>query len=366
MAITVARCRPCAVRVSYSAESNDLTPDRSGPTHLQSGSNHEDQEPGDERTHAHEVVLVNPPLNATNRIQAGELSIAYVDEGRHDAEPVVLLHGFPYDIHSYDDVVPLLVEAGFRVLVPYLRGHGPTTFLRPDGPRSGQQAALGADLLAFMDALGLERPILAGYDWGARAACVVSALWPDRVRGLVSVNGYLIQDIATSQLPIRPDLEAGLWYFWYFSTDRGRAGLSENRKAIAEVIWKRNSPEWHFTRDHLDLVAESFENAAYVDVVIHSYRHRLGLVPGDPQYEEIESELGKRPVITVPTVTLDGQADGNFPATDGSSTAHLFSGPRLHRQVPRAGHNLPAESPRTFAEAIRDVADPSGLGKGTP
>lgn len=309
---------------------------------------------------------MNPPLFAANRVQAGELSIAYVDEGPHDGEPVLLLHGFPYDIHSYDDVVPLLVEAGLRVLVPYLRGHGPTTFLDPTGPHSGQQAALGADLLAFIDALGLEQPILAGYDWGGRAACVVAALWPDRVRGLVSVNGYLIQDIASSQLPIRPDLEAGLWYFWYFSTERGRAGLTKNRAAIAEVIWKRNSPQWHFDADRLDLVSETFENAAYVDVVIHSYRHRLGLAPGDPQYEEIEAKLSKRPVISVPTITLDGQADGNFPATDGTASAHLFSGPRWHRQVPLAGHNLPAEAPTVFVEAILDVADPLGLGAGTP
>jgi len=306
--------------------------------------------------------LIQPPRSVT----AGELSVAYRDHGDAHAEPVVLLHGFPYDVHTYDDVVPLLVEAGFRVLVPSLRGHGATRFLRADTPRSGQQAALGADLLAFLDALALEQPILAGYDWGARAACVVAALWPERISGLVSVNGYLIQDIAASATPLAPELEAGFWYFWYFATERGRAGLSRDARGIAEVIWRRNSPEWRFRDEDLDRTAEAFANPDYVDVVIHSYRHRLGLASGAPAFAELEQRLADLPPIAVPTITLDGTADGNFPATDGSQHARFFTGPREHRQVEGAGHHLPAEAPHAFAEAVLDVAEPPGDGAGTP
>lgn len=309
------------------------------------------------------MIATNPPLH---RVDAGELSVAYYDVGSATGEPVVLLHGFPYDVHSYTDVAPQLVEAGFRVLVPYLRGHGPTRFLDEHSDRSGQQAALGADLLAFLDALDLEEPVLAGYDWGGRAACVVAALWPDRVSGLVSVNGYLIQDIAAAQNPIRPDLEAGFWYFWYFATERGRQGLELNRREIAEVIWRRNSPEWAFGDEDLARAARAFDNPDYVDVVIHSYRHRLGLAPGSPRYEELEQRLAAAPAISVPTITLDGTADGNFPTTDGSQHAHLFTGPREHRQVAGAGHHLPAEAPHAFAQAIFDAAEPPGDGAGTP
>lgn len=309
------------------------------------------------------MIATNPTLR---RVEAGELSVAYYDLGDATGEPVVLLHGFPYDVHSYTDVAPQLVEAGFRVLVPYLRGHGPTRFLDEHSDRSGQQAALGADLLAFLDALDLDEPVLAGYDWGGRAACVVAALWPDRVSGLVSVNGYLIQDIAAAQNPIRPDLEAGFWYFWYFATERGRQGLELNRREIAEVIWRRNSPEWVFGDDDLARAARAFDNPDYVDVVIHSYRHRLGLAPGSPRYEELEQRLAAGPEIRVPTITLDGTADGNFPATDGSQHAHLFTGPREHRQVAGVGHHLPAEAPHAFAQAIFDVAEPPGDGAGTP
>ena len=299
-------------------------------------------------------------------IDAGELTVAYVDAGDPAAEPVVLLHGYPYDIHSYVDVVPLLTDAGYRVLVPSLRGHGGTSFREARTIRSGQQAALGADLLAFIEALHLEQPILAGYDWGARAACVVAALWPERVAGLVSVNGYLIQDIAAAGIPLAPDLEAGFWYFWYFATERGRAGLSRDARGIADVIWRRNSPLWTFDDADLARAAASFGNPDYVDVVIHSYRHRLGLEPGAPAYVDLERRLAALPPITVPTITLDGTADGNFPATDGSQHDRFFTGPRRHRQIPDAGHHLPAEAPHAFAEAILDVAEPPGDGAGTP
>lgn len=307
------------------------------------------------------------PFDAPARtIDAGELTVSYIDAGDPTAEPVVLLHGFPYDIHSYVDVVPLLTDAGYRVVVPYLRGHGPTTFREHRTVRSGQQAALGADLLAFIDALDLEQPILAGYDWGARAACVVAALWPERVAGLVSVNGYLIQDISAAGIPLPPSLEAGFWYFWYFATERGRAGLSRDARGIADVIWRRNSPAWTFDHAELDRAAAAFDNPDYVDVVIHSYRHRLGLEPGAPQHVELERRLAALPPITVPTITLDGTADGNFPATDGSQHDRFFTGPRAHRQIPDAGHHLPAEAPHAFAEAILDVAESPGDGAGTP
>lgn len=274
---------------------------------------------------------------------------------------MLLLHGYPYDIHSYVDVIPMLAGAGLRVIAPYLRGHGPTRFLDPATPRSGQQAALGRDVVELMDALGIPKAVLAGYDWGARAACVVAALWPERCAGLVSVNGYLIQDIAGAIEPIRPELEAGFWYFFYFATERGRRGLTAHRREIAKVIWTRNSPAWEFDDATLDRAAHAFENADYVDVVVHSYRHRLGLAAGDPQYDAIERALRAQPVIGVPTVTLDGLADGNFPATTADASAHQFAGPRTHRQVPNAGHNLPQESPAAFAEAVIELAGASAV-----
>ncbi len=294
-------------------------------------------------------------LDPVRRVRAGVLEVAYHEAGPSDGEVVLLLHGFPYDIHSYVDVAPALAADGFRVIVPHLRGHGPTRFLDPCTPRGGPQAALGADVVALLDALGIPRAVLAGYDWGARAACVVAALWPERCTGLVSVNSYLIQDIAAAMTPIRPDLEAGFWYFYYFLTERGRAGLAADPRGVAEVIWRRNSPAWPFDDATLDRAAGAFTNPDYVDVVIHSYRHRLGYAPGAPAYTEIERRLATQPVITVPAVTLDGLADGNFPATDGSPSAAHFTGPRLHLQVPGAGHNLPQEVPKDFADAVREV-----------
>jgi pimeloyl-ACP methyl ester carboxylesterase len=306
-----------------------------------------------------------PRLEPLQHVKADVLEIAYYEAGPSDGEVVLLLHGFPYDIHSYIEVIPRLAEAGRRVVVPYLRGHGPTRFLDRSTPRSGQQAAIGADVIALMDALDIPRAVLAGYDWGGRAACVVAALWPERCAGLVSVNGYLIQDIENANTPIRPDLEAGLWYFYYFLTERGRAGLTANRRDIARVIWTRNSPNWHFDRQTLDRAAAAFDNPDYVDVVLHSYRHRLGLTPGHPAYAQSETKLAALPAITVPAVTLDGLADGNFPATDGIATAHHFTGTRVHRQVPNAGHNLPQESPAAFAAAVLELP-PATSGRGFP
>jgi pimeloyl-ACP methyl ester carboxylesterase len=291
-------------------------------------------------------------LEPLQQITAGVLDVSYFETGPADGQPVLLLHGFPYDIHSYVEVAPLLADAGFRVIVPSLRGHGATRFLDAATPRSGQQAALGRDVIDLMDALGIDRAILAGFDWGGRAACVAAALWPERVAGIVSVNSYLIQDIRSSLHPLRPDLEAGFWYFFYFLTERGRAGLAANPRGIAEVIWRRNSPEWAFDDATLDRAAEAFDNPDYVDIVIHSYRHRLNHVDGAPDYRHLEGVLATLPPITVPAVTLDGLADGNFPATDASASAVHFSGPREHHHVPGAGHNLPQEAPAEFAAAI--------------
>jgi pimeloyl-ACP methyl ester carboxylesterase len=283
------------------------------------------------------------------------LEVGYLEDGPADGPVVLLLHGFPYDVESYREVAPPLVAEGRRVIVPYLRGHGPTRFRDAATPRSGQQAALGADVIELMDALAIPRAVLAGYDWGGRAACVAAALRPERVTGLVSVNSYLVQDIAAANEPLPPAREAGFWYFFYFLTDRGRAGLTEHRREVAEVIWRRNSPDWAFDAATLDRTARSFDNPDYVDVVIHSYRHRLGAAAGDPAYDELERALAALPPIAVPAITLDGLADGNFPATDGSPSAARFTGPREHRQVPHAGHNLPQEAPEVFARAVSDV-----------
>jgi len=296
-----------------------------------------------------------PRLEPLRFARTDDLEVGYFEAGPAAGEVVLLLHGFPYDIHSYVEVIPRLVAAGRRVIVPYLRGHGPTRFRDAEGPRSGQQAAIGSDVLGLLDALHIPRAVLAGFDWGGRAACVAAALWPDRCTGVVSVNGYLIQDIDSAMTPIRPDLEAGLWYFFYFLTERGRAGLTANRRDIAKVIWTRNSPHWHFDDAELARAGAAFDNPDYVEVVLHSYRHRLGLAPGDPAYADIESRLAAQPVISVPAVTLDGLADGNFPATDGSASAPHFTGPRAHHLVPNAGHNLPREAPEAFADAILEV-----------
>jgi pimeloyl-ACP methyl ester carboxylesterase len=296
-----------------------------------------------------------PRLEPLRYVRTDALEIAYFEAGPGDGEVVLLLHGFPYDVHSYVDVIPRLATAGHRVIVPYLRGHGPTRFLDDAAPRSGQQAAIGADVIDLMDALDLPKAVLAGYDWGGRAACVVAALWPERCTGVVTVGNYLIQDLSTATQPVRPDIEAGFWYFYYFLTERGRAGLTANRREIAKVIWTRNSPKWHFDDATLDRAAVAFDNPDYVEVVLHSYRHRLGLAPGHPQYDQIEKQLAALPPITVPAVTLDGTADGNFPATDGSPSAPHFTGPRVHHQVPNAGHNLPQEAPDAFAGAVEEV-----------
>jgi pimeloyl-ACP methyl ester carboxylesterase len=294
-------------------------------------------------------------LEPLRHVEAGVLDIAYFEAGPADGPVVLLMHGFPYDIHSYVDVAPMLAERGCRVIVPYLRGYGPTRFLSAATPRSGEQAAIGADLMALMDALSVPRAVFAGYDWGGRAACIGAALWPERCIGLVSVNSYQIQDIANALSPARPEREVPLWYQWYFQIERGRAGLAADRRGITRILWRQWSPNWQFDEAMLERTSVAHANSDYVDVVIHSYRHRYGLADGDPRYADIQRRLAALPPITVPAITLDGDADGVVPATDGSASAAKFSGPRVHRVIPRAGHNLPQEAPEEFAAAVMEL-----------
>ncbi len=294
-------------------------------------------------------------MQTTHQIDAGALSVSYVDVGPADGPVVFLLHGFPYDIQAYAEVAPMLVKAGCRVIVPYLRGFGSTHFKHAQTPRSGEQAALGADLLALMDALKIERAVLAGYDWGGRAACVVAALWPERCQGLVSVNSYNIQNIARAMQPEPPEREHLLWYQYYFHNERGRAGLEANRQALTHLLWQQWSPTWRFTPAQFEQTAPSFENPDFVEVVIHSYRHRYGLVAGDPAYADIEQRLAAQPQICVPTITFDGADDGVNPAKPAEAQAHGFAAQRQHRVVAGVGHNFPQESPQIFADAVLEL-----------
>ncbi|MET0444786.1 MAG: alpha/beta hydrolase [Rhizobium sp.] len=288
-------------------------------------------------------------------IVAGVLDIAYYESGRVDGAPVILLHGFPYDAHAYDAVAARLAAAGRRCIVPFLRGYGATRFLDPDTPRSGEQAALGADLLALMDALAIPSAVLAGYDWGGRAACVVAALWPERARGLVSGGGYNIQDIAGSGAPAAPEAEHRFWYQYYFHGERGRAGLSADRRAFCQLLWRLWSPSWAFDDVTFARSATAFDNPDFVATVIHSYRHRFGLVAGDPAYAPVESRLADQPAITVPAIVLAGADDGVDPPTEADKAAPHFTGPYERQILAGAGHNLPQEAPEAFAEAVLAV-----------
>ncbi len=286
-------------------------------------------------------------------ITAGVLEVAYHEFGPASGPPVILLHGFPYDTHSYDDVSRRLSDKGVRCLIPYLRGYGATRFRSSDTPRSGQQAALGVDLRAFMDAMSIPHAVLGGYDWGGRAACIVAALWPDRVGGLVSCGqGYNIQDIANAGKPAPPDEEARYWYIYYFNTARGKAGLTENRKELCRFIWKLWSPTWSFDAAAFDATAASFDNPDFVDIVIHSYRHRFGGIEGDPALQSVEDQLAEQPDIIVPSIVLQGQDDGvDPPVADDFDEPH-FKGKYDRRTVAGAGHTFPQEAPAEFADAV--------------
>jgi len=287
------------------------------------------------------------------------LEIGYLDSGPSDGPVVILLHGWPSDVHDYDEVAPPLAEAGFRVLVPWLRGFGPTRFLDPAIPRSGQQAALGADVRDFMDALSIRSAILVGYDWGGRAACVVAALWPERVAALVSITGYGIQNIAAASNPGSAEQEYRYWYQWYFHTDRGRAGLTTNRAGTARLLWRLWSPNWTFDDATFQATAANFDNPDFVDVTIQSYRHRYGNAPGDPAYDALEAVLAAQPPIPVPTIVLHGEEDGVGAPATSIPRDHLFTGGMERRLIPRAGHFLSRENPADVVAAVVRLARPA-------
>jgi pimeloyl-ACP methyl ester carboxylesterase len=283
------------------------------------------------------------------------LDIAYEETGPETGVPVLLLHGFPYDPRCYDEVVPLLAAAGCRAIVPFLRGYGATRFLKADTPRSGQQAAMGNDALELMDALNIPRAVLVGFDWGGRGACVLAALWPERARGLVVANGYSIQDIAGSVKPAPPDQEHRAWYQYYFHTERGRAGLQANRYELCKLLWRLWSPNWKFDEATYAKTAASFDNPDFVDIVIHSYRHRFGYAAGDPALEPIEKRLAARPPIAAPTIVLHGEGDGVGPPTASDPQARFFIGPYQRRLIPVIGHDVPQEAPKETAAAVLEL-----------
>jgi pimeloyl-ACP methyl ester carboxylesterase len=294
-------------------------------------------------------------MKGIKQIDAGVLNVGYAEAGPTDGPAVILLHGWPYDIHSYFEVAPLLAESGYRAIVPYLRGYGTTRFLSNETIRNGQQSVLALDIIALMNALGIENAILGGYDWGARTADVIAVLWPERCKALVSVSGYLIGSPEANKMPLPPMAELQWWYQYYFATERGRAGYEEYRHDFAKLIWQIASPKWDFDDATFDRSAASFENPDHVDIVIHNYRWRLGLAEGEPKYDDLEKRLAGGPLISVPTITLEGDANG-APHPDASSYAKKFSGQYSHRVIEGGiGHNLPQEAPQAFAEAVVEV-----------
>ena len=293
---------------------------------------------------------------ALKQIEAGVLDVGYAEAGPADGPVVILLHGWPYDIYAFVDVVPALAAAGFRVITPWLRGYGTTRFLSGETPRNGQQAALATDVIALMDALKIEKAVVAGFDWGARTADIVAAIWPQRVKALVSVSGYLIGSQQANANPLPPSAELQWWYQYYFATERGRLGYEKYRREFSKLIWQLASPKWNFDDATFERSAASFDNPDHVAIVIHNYRWRLGLAPGEAKYDELEKRLAEFPVIAVPAVTLEGDANG-APHPDPKVYARKFSGKYAHRLVTGGiGHNLPQEAPQAFAEAVIEVA----------
>jgi pimeloyl-ACP methyl ester carboxylesterase len=294
-------------------------------------------------------------FGSLKQIDAGVLSVGYAELGPTGGRAVILLHGWPYDIHSYVDVAPVLASAGYRVIVPYLRGYGTTRFLSADTPRNGQQAALAADTVALMDALAIDKAIVAGFDWGARTANIVAALWPQRCKAMVSVSGYLIGSQEANKSPLPPRAELDWWYQYYFATDRGRAGYDKYRNEFAKLIWQTASPKWRFDDETFKRTAKAFDNPDHVGLVIHNYRWRLGVAEGESKYDDLERWLAAGPAIAVPTITLEGDANG-APHPDPRAYAEKFSGKYAHRLLNGGiGHNLPQEAPRAFADAVIDV-----------
>lgn len=297
----------------------------------------------------------NATFRSLKQVEAGILNVSYAEDGPAEGPAVILLHGWPYDIYSYVDVAPLLASAGYRVIVPYLRGYGRTHFISKATPRNGQQAVIAADVIALMDALGIEKAVVAGYDWGARTANIIAALWPERCKAMVSVSGYLIGSQAANRMPLPPKTELQWWYQFYFATERGRAGYKMYARDFAKLIWKLASPTWNFDDATFDRSAAALDNPDHVDVVIHNYRWRLGLAEGEPKYDDVEKRLAQLPVITVPTITMEGDANG-APHPEPSTYAKKFTNKYEHRLIQGGiGHNLPQEAPQAFAEAVVDV-----------
>ena len=301
---------------------------------------------------ANASVTTSGPIH---QIEAGVLDVGYVDAGPPDGPAVLLLHGWPYDVQSYAEATPILAAAGLRVVVPYLRGYGSTRFLAEDTPRNGEQAALAVDVVALMDALKIERAVIAGFDWGARSAGIVAALWPERAKALVLVSGYLIGSVQANRIPLPPRAELAWWYQFYFATERGRLGYAANTDAFNRLIWETASPSWSFDDDTFDRTAASFDNPDHADVVIHNYRWRIGIADGEAQYRDLEARLADAPAIAVPTITMEGDANG-APHPEPGAYRTKFSGPYEHRLVEGGvGHNLPQEAPEAFARAVIDV-----------
>jgi pimeloyl-ACP methyl ester carboxylesterase len=308
-----------------------------------------------------ELPKIKPGTNISfatlKQIEAGVLNVGYAEAGPAAGPPVILLHGWPYDIHAFVDVAPWLASAGYRVIVPYVRGYGTTRFLSSETVRNGQPSAIAVDTIALMDALKIERATLAGFDWGARTADIIAALWPERCKALVSVSGYLIGSQEAGKMPLPPKAELQWWYQYYFATERGRAGYEKYRHDFAKLIWQIASPKWDFDDATFDRSAASFDNPDHVGIVVHNYRWRLGLAEGEAKYDDLEKRLAEAPSITVPTITMEGDANG-APHPDPSAYAKKFSGKYAHRTITGGiGHNLPQEAPQAFAEAVVDVAE---------
>jgi pimeloyl-ACP methyl ester carboxylesterase len=296
---------------------------------------------------------VPTPIGAIKQINAGELNVGYLDEGPATGPAVILLHGWPYDIHSYADVIPLLTAKGYRVIVPYLRGYGTTRFLSPDTFRNGQQSAFATDTIALMDALSIQKAIVGGFDWGARGANILAALWPDRCKAMVSVSGYLVVNLIANKQPLPPKAELGWWYQYYFATERGQLGYDKNRREFNKLIWKLASPRWEFDDATFDRSAAAFDHPDHVAIVIHNYRWRLSLAAGDAKLDALEAKLAAAPSIGVPSITIGSDFDGAN--ADGKAYAHRFTGKYAHRVFSGIGHNVPQEAPKEFAQAILDV-----------
>jgi len=297
----------------------------------------------------------NMSFSALKQIQAGVLNVGYAEAGPVDGAPVILLHGWPYDIYAFVDVAPLLASAGHRVIIPFLRGYGTTRFLAADTPRNGQPAAIASDIVAMLDALKIEKPVIAGFDWGARTADIIAALWPERCKALVSVSGYLIGSQAAGKMPLPPKAELEWWYQFYFATERGKVGYEKYRREFSKLIWQLASPTWDFDDATFERSAAAFDNPDHVAIVIHNYRWRLGLAEGEAKYDDLEKRLAEAPIITVPTITMEGDANG-APHPDPAAYRSKFSGKYAHRTITGGiGHNLPQEAPQAFAEAVIDI-----------